>query len=195
MQNSLAPFFCRKPPALTSINHRESAINPEIAPITVCQRPLFCEFPPFSVKILTASLQIGTHTKGFSAQFPTKKRAREFAHYWFEVLTARGVPGPSRNLLRRGGSHSMALHMTEEDGNGHGGTSRIYSGCFKRSFAEGALASLEVASLQNFHTEPKLLRSLLWQRPKTLSKSLRETSGNCESSGAWRGCPWRGWNF
>ena len=30
------PFFSRKPPALTSINRRKSAINPEIASINVC---------------------------------------------------------------------------------------------------------------------------------------------------------------
>ena len=30
------PFFSRKPPALTSINRRKSAINPEIASTNVC---------------------------------------------------------------------------------------------------------------------------------------------------------------
>ena len=39
------PFFGQKPPALTSINRRKSAINPEIASINVCQGPIFCDFP------------------------------------------------------------------------------------------------------------------------------------------------------
>ena len=30
------PFFSPKPPALTSINRREAAIDPEIASINVC---------------------------------------------------------------------------------------------------------------------------------------------------------------
>ena len=68
------PFFSRKPEtsALTSINRRKSVINPEIASINVCQRPVFCDFPSFSMEILTAPLQIGTPHVGFSAQFPAK---------------------------------------------------------------------------------------------------------------------------
>ena len=64
------PFFSRKPPALTSKNRRKSAINPEIASVKV----LFsANFPPFSVEILAAPLQIGTHKNGSSAQFPANK--------------------------------------------------------------------------------------------------------------------------
>ena len=58
-------FFSRKPPALTSISRRKSAIHPAIASINVCQRyppccalwgfsmgydnplPLLCAFPPW----------------------------------------------------------------------------------------------------------------------------------------------------
>ena len=67
------PFFSRKPPALTSTNRRKSVINPETASINVCEGPIPCDFPPFSVEILTVLLQIGTHNMGFSAQFPAKK--------------------------------------------------------------------------------------------------------------------------
>ena len=49
------PFLSRKPPgSMSSINCRKSAINPKIASVNVCQRPIFCDFPSFSVEIVTA---------------------------------------------------------------------------------------------------------------------------------------------
>ena len=39
--------------------------------------PYLCDFPSFSMEILTAPLQIGTHNVGFSAQISRLKRARE----------------------------------------------------------------------------------------------------------------------
>ena len=41
------PLFSRKHPALTSINRRKSAINPEIASINVCWGPILCDFHSF----------------------------------------------------------------------------------------------------------------------------------------------------
>ena len=49
------PFFSRKPPALTLIDRRKSVINPKIASINVCYRPIFCDFLSFSMEILTAT--------------------------------------------------------------------------------------------------------------------------------------------
>ena len=71
-------IFSRKPLALTSIN---SAANPELASTDVCQRPIFCNFPPSPCRSFPPSLRRSSlpppwysHPhKGFSAQCPDKK--------------------------------------------------------------------------------------------------------------------------
>ena len=60
-------------------------------------------FPPFSVEILTAPLQIGTDNTGFSAQFPTKKGPGNLTPNEGYSL------GPAKTYILRGTPRTCAI--------------------------------------------------------------------------------------
>ena len=70
-------LFLPNPPTITSINHRESAINTKTASINVF---LFSPPPPFSVKILTVPPS-DWHPQYGPCGSVRQKRAREFNTY------------------------------------------------------------------------------------------------------------------
>ena len=111
-------FFSRKPPALTSISRRKSAIHPAIASINVCQRyppccalwgfpmgydnplPLFCAFPPW--RACEVEVRYPPPTKGVSLQY---------LRYPMKTRQKRAIP-PSAILSREGIARNGGVSRT-----------------------------------------------------------------------------------
>ena len=78
MRSILWPFLSRKPPALTAINGRNIALNPEIAPITVCHGAVLCDCPPPPLvsghpQSPPPTQEVAPSTSVFRCKFPLEK--------------------------------------------------------------------------------------------------------------------------